>query len=462
MLRLFRINDPFRVIIAIVLFLAVRIPVLLLLKDVFQFEVVNLALGAKQAEGSLLYKSIDDNTAPFAAYVFKVLNLLFGESLTALRTFATLLIITQAVILNYIVLKLGVIKERNYVPSFIYMVLANICIEFYSLSSAMMATTFIIAYLYNLLSIIKSGSNEERVFKTGLFIGVACLFNFSCIVLFPLTLLFFLLWTNVDIKRYWSFSFGVIFPILALAMYYYWNDAFFSYAYNFIYKSFIIENIRYWGFGEYYLFFTPFLIVGVIGFFKAVNGRGYVQFQNKSFNIFFLIILFSPLIYFFSIRSYGAHFFMFLPALSLLLTNYFLEIRKKWQRALAFHIFLVVCLAYSFSSSKLGLQDWYQEKSFAQLHSQYKGKRVLNLSNDFSWYYQRKSATVFFNWQLSKEYFSDLDDYENVRLINNSIKKDMPEVIIDPNNRAEKLFFRIPKLKKEFKKDGENYVHISN
>ena len=137
-----------------------------------------------------------------------------------------------------------------------------------------------------------------------------------------------------------------------------------------------------------------------------------------------------------------------------------MEIRKKWQRSLVFHSFLVLCLAYTFSYSKLGLHEWYLDRSIAQVHSEFKNKRILNLSEDFSWYYGRSPATVFYNWQLSKEYFTNLDDYENIRIINESMLKDLPEVIIDPNRHVEKLFHRMPKLKPLYEKKEENYVLI--
>ena len=78
-------------------------------------------------------------------------------------------------------------------------------------------------------------------------------------------------------------------------------------------------------------------------------------------------------------------------------------------------------------------------------------KRLLVLGDEFSLYQYNTLATPFLSWKLSKDIFEQPDYYENVIVVNDGLKNDLPEVIIDKGDLMKKFFNRLPELKRKYK-----------
>jgi hypothetical protein len=82
------------------------------------------------------------------------------------------------------------------------------------------------------------------------------------------------------------------------------------------------------------------------------------------------------------------------------------------------------------------------------------------LTDDLGIYQQNKLAGYFLDWGLSRSIFEDPDYFENVLLVNEGLRNDPPETIIDPNGRMSKFFDRIPEWKSRYRKDSVFYRRI--
>ncbi len=81
---------------------------------------------------------------------------------------------------------------------------------------------------------------------------------------------------------------------------------------------------------------------------------------------------------------------------------------------------------------------------------------VLVLDNNISAYSKYRLSTPFLNWNLAEGYFTDIDGYEAVSLLDRYFTKEHPDAIVDPNGVLPKTFYRLPLLANKYveKKKG--------
>ena len=88
----------------------------------------------------------------------------------------------------------------------------------------------------------------------------------------------------------------------------------------------------------------------------------------------------------------------------------------------------------------------------------YINKRILVLEENPALLLNNTLSPAFVDWNLSKNIFENPQYYENVLLVNRFLEKDPPEIILDPKNIMEKYFERLPVLKSNYRKEGNNWV----
>jgi hypothetical protein len=84
------------------------------------------------------------------------------------------------------------------------------------------------------------------------------------------------------------------------------------------------------------------------------------------------------------------------------------------------------------------------------------------LKDDLAILKENQQATVFFNWALSREIFLHAEYFENVVRVSEAFEQDAPEIVVDPDNLLYPFLERIPRLKNQYKREGENYFLINN
>jgi len=446
----FRVNDPLRILLAILMLVVLRLPYFL--QD-FPFTLSELwlhTLGEKQ-QHFLIYRDIEDNTEPLSAYTFWMINYLFGKSLMASRIIALILIAIQGTILNVIVNQFDVLKERNYTPILVFTLLSVSCFDFITLSPMLMASTFVIISLYHIFDIFKTGSSDQKVFMAGLFLGIASMF-YAPSLLFALVVLFaFMIFSNVTLRRYLTYGFGVIFPSILISSFFYLREGLRDYVMNSLWGWLVVGPVRYFTFMDSMMFHSLIIVFFILGVIAFMNTRGVVQFQNRALVTIMLMAAFYFLVFNISFEKSLSVMQLFLPVVALIITFYFQEIKRMWVRFLLFTLFFWGTIAAGLlpyieeGKAYLATKNYMLEKD-----NKIQDKKVLNLSSDFKEFYQNEAATRFFNWKISEKYFKNLDDFENVSLIEESFQKDMPDVIIDKEGIISKLFFRLPAISNQY------------
>ena len=161
-----------------------------------------------------------ENAFPLFLYVFQIVR----QSRFALIVISLFFVVLQAFFLTNVINKQGVLRETSHLPALLYVVLMSCFPEQLSFNPLLFANFFIIVFLNSIFNFYRSDTAVFEVFNAGVFIGLASLFYWPCLFLFPLTMasLFVLRPFNI---REWAVSFlGVLLPFVFFGVVLFWLD----------------------------------------------------------------------------------------------------------------------------------------------------------------------------------------------------------------------------------------------
>ena len=188
------------------------------------------------------------------------------------------------------------------------------------------------------------------------------------------------------------------------------------------------------------------------------------KYQSQIVQVIFVWLAFSILFVFYAKDLRPQTLIVFIPGLSLLLTHFFLLIRrKKFIHLNSWILFAgIIGVAYLARLNKIDSVN-YDRLLVKDGPSDLRGKRILVLDSRPEIYRANYLATPFLDWELSKEIFTNPDYYQNVTRVYHSFEKDPPDVVIDKQDLMSSFFYRMPDVEKQYVRIGERYVRrVSN
>jgi hypothetical protein len=188
------------------------------------------------------------------------------------------------------------------------------------------------------------------------------------------------------------------------------------------------------------------------------------KYQSQILQAVLLWLLFSFIFVWYSKDLRPQTLIVFIPGISLLLTHFFLLIRrKKFVHLNSWVLFVgIIAIAYL---SRFGMIESvkYDTLLVGQDNNDITGKRILVLNDQLELYHENHLATPFLNWDLSESIFRNADYYKNVTRVYRSLKEDPPDVILDRENLLENFFYRMPDIQRGYVREGDRYIRrISN
>jgi hypothetical protein len=161
-----------------------------------------------------------ENAFPLFLYAFQTIRF----SRVFLVVASLLMVVLQAFFLTSVINRQGVLRDNSHLPALLYVVLMSCFPEQLSFNPLLFANFFIIIYLNSLFNFYRSDTAVFEVFDAGLFIGLASLFYWPCLLLFPLTLTALFILRPFE-WREWMVSFiGVALPFLFFGTILFWFD----------------------------------------------------------------------------------------------------------------------------------------------------------------------------------------------------------------------------------------------
>ena len=466
MLRFFKYNDPYRLLAVLIFTCLLSIPFFIWPASLTIQQLKDFLVGEAVADGKTMYVQVVDSTPILYAWILGILNFVFGRSMIAFKIIALLILFFQASYFSMVLIRNKVYTESNYLSALIYVVIAFFFFDVIWISPELLGSGFLLLAINNLFKEVEfKTQRDETILNLGLWIGLASLIIFSYTIFLFGSLIILMLFTRLNLRRAFLMIFGFLLPhILIMLSFYFWGHL------NFLIDYFYKPNL-FWSSHPLVNLLSIAKLGSVViayllfSWFMLNREARFTKYQSQILQVMYVWLLIAVIEIIFARERTPHSFITLLPPLTYFISHYLLLIRRKWIAEMMLWIFLsgvpsIGILAQKGSFTSIDYSKFkIAESKYA---NQFKDKRILVLADELSVLANNKPASYFLNWQLSKEVFDHPDYYENVILVSDSFDKDQPEIIIDPENKMEKFFDRLPKFKTQYKKEGDTYRLISN
>jgi hypothetical protein len=449
LLSFFKVNDPFR-LIGVAIYLIVLAVVLLV---VFSFPLTEpqllwMVLGERLSDGYFLYLDVIDDTGPLSAGFFTIIHLLFERSQFAYEFIGRLLVLFQIIYWNTVLIRYRVFEENTYLPAIIMAALFHLSFDLTDLSPALLGSTFLLLAIGQLFSqTVLQKETSESTLLMGIYGGLATGFHMNFAIFLP-----FMIFTGIAISGFSARQLllslvGFFLPILLLLVFYYWNNGL-SETLQVWPMFFTYEKYRYQSLLTWTLLSAFPLLLAFLGYFYSAVLKGSTINQQKQRQVILLWLLFSLLEFLVIKRQATYQLLIFIPGVTFLITQFFLNTRKKAIGNVAFLILLIGIPAAGI---------WYWQKELragssyfvheGQANKSKPGEKILVLSKDTAPYLTHPLGGPFLNFNLTKTYLKSEKTLEQKAKIFQNLHSQKPPLVIDPEGLFKTLIEELPALK---------------
>jgi hypothetical protein len=283
-----------------------------------------------------------ENAFPLFLYAFQAIRnhrdwLIIGS---------LVLVVLQALFLTTVINRQSVLKEITHLPALIYVVLMSCFPEQLSFNPLLFANFFIIIFLNSLFNFYRADSAVFHVFDAGFFIGIAALFYWPSLFLFPLIWAALILLRSFDWRDWLASLLGVILPFLFFGTVLYWFDMLsIASVYSIIEPFYKVQFSAVYN-STYIILFgilTFIIIASLIKFSSDLST--FAKLRTRKFLMLFVwFFLFALLSYFVSVkRTMISLSFLAIP-LSVIFSNYFLSLKNQLITELMFIVLLIAVI----------------------------------------------------------------------------------------------------------------------
>lgn len=286
-------------------------------------------------------------TAPLANTVFTFLQT-FPNYLFLSYVIAAILLVTQALFLNYIVVQHSILFRDTFLPGLFFILINSLYPQQAELTPQLISNTFIILMFQRLCFLYESPNPLLIVLDAGVYLGLALLFNYDVAVFLPFILISVVIFTSFNFRYLILSVLGITLPLYFAAVGFYLNNnlsAVMEFTQHSLQRT-LLTSV----FGGYDLLIPvvillPLLIISAINlqlnFFRnKVKTRRILQSVGLMFvfGALGLIIENTNFIY--------ALFYLSIP-LSIVIAYYFISNKRFLLKEILFFILVGLCVYYN-------------------------------------------------------------------------------------------------------------------
>lgn len=454
MLQFFKSSLPTRLFGLLLLVLALRLPLLWLGIPLTPAELRALLIGERLHEGARLYHDLYDSTAPLAAGLFGLLDLVGQRPLWLYRVLALALLVFQALRFNFVLNRADVHPERGYVGALTYLLLGSITAELDTLSPLLLGHTFLIAALSALLPTSREGYDNRRLFRAGFLIGVAALCYLPLALFLLVGLFAVIIFAANTFRSFLLLLCGFLFPYAVAATFFLYAESlpeFAQFHLQTTLQGLVSEKdgLPLWVLLRLLILPALLLLLGI--------GRSFTTSLGLVFQIKFQQMMLIWLVVTIGIAAAGkgmatGTLVLILPPLTYYSLFLWQKVRRSWipELLLLLVIGAVVVVRYR---AVLHLEQVLRipaESHYAmQPHPRYaflQGQQLLVLGPDQRPYVQNQLVTPYLDWQLAQVDFGHLREYNAVFRLAQNFEPRPPQYIIDQAGLLPELRYKIPAI----------------
>ena len=260
------------------------------------------------------------------------------------------LVLSQAVLLNYLVNYYNLLGKPTFLPALMYITLTALFTPFMVLSAPLICNFLVIWMLFKLLSIYKSDDAKSITYDAGIIVATGSLIYLPYIYLFLSIWIALIIFKPFNWREWVSGILGYFTVFFFLAVFYYLNNRLGSF-YN-IWAPLAAKfpnriNINYYN----YLALVPVLIILVLYFFKLQQNylKSYVQVR-KSFLLLFIIFLIAGFSFYIKTEFNLNHFLLCAIPAAVFFAYYFVNAGIKWFYESLYLILLISIIYFQFNT----------------------------------------------------------------------------------------------------------------
>ncbi len=482
MISFFKINAVYKLIILILLFLLIRLPALIYEIPVSVPELNWMLVGERMSQGFQLYTEIWDDVSPLSALIFWVFHQFFGRSPLALGIASALLVFLQAWMFNYFLRKREVLTDLTLLPLLLYIVLTACFWDYFTLSPALMANTFLIIVVRYLFIHVGERKKYNAVFEIGAYIGIATLFYLPSFLMLLVVVFSFLLYTSTKFKDYLLMFFSFFFTIGIAFLVFYITNSEYEFYLNFFQSLFYLKPFFYLSIRDLFLLFTIPFVLTIWGTLQFLQYRRYTNYQIRCQRIMIIWLGVAFLTIFLDSKVSAYSFVLTFPAIVFLLSHYFLVSEQTFLKEIVFLLLLFSCLFFNYNNlygrplkipvpfvSSIREIDLsiHTQRLVAKPHPKselLQGKKILVLGNALENYISSQVASPYLNWRLAQRHLNRMDQYFNIQIqVYHNIfgnHQDIPEAIVDEVGEADFLFKHLPLAAQKYEKIPDSNIYL--
>ena len=427
-----------------------------------QLDLNHMLIGESLANGATLYVDLWEGIAPLSAWFYMIIHFLFGKSIWAYHIIALIICFLQCIIFNKITLENKVFTENNYLPSVVYGILISVSYEMFTLTPALLSTTFILLALSSIFSQVEFRlKKDEPILSIGVYIGISALFCMQSAIFLLATIIVLGMFSSTVARRYLLIIYGFCLPFIFVGLFYFMKDDLSLLLRAFYHKMFTPDRIQYLDLNSTLILLTLPMVFLLISIVRIIQRSRFSNYQVRLIQLVLMWMFVSFLVLIWSDITL-TNFILFAPASAFLITHYFNLIKGRIKTEIIFSIMSIGIIVLNMSGC-LGWFGMNKYINFGQLQISktpydevVKGKRIAVLGENMNIYKESSLATPFLDWSLSEEVLRNPDYYDNVICIYQSFMSGEPEVIIDLENVIPGIAKRIPFFDESYKKVKSN------
>ena len=411
-------------------------------------------------DGFRPFSEIIDDTAPLASWYYGICDWVFGRSYTARHVVTLIILFLQSCFWGIMLINRKVFTENTFVPSLIFSLLTLGAFDLLTLHADVAAFGFSLLMLNSIYKEIEfGGQRDETILNLGIFVGIASMLNFSFIVYLPGSAIILLMFTTNRLRAYLLLVFGTLLPHFVLCSYYFANDAFAQLWHSF-YGRWLVANPTSWVDSTSLLILSAIpLFYLLISFLTLIREARFTKYQSQILRATYLWFVISIIGIWLTPDRRPQSLIVLIPSASFVMSQYLLMIRRvRYANFNTWMILLGVIAIASLARYGYIPQVNYEGFLLTAKEDNLKAKRVLDLDNDFTVYYDNTLSPPFVDHEMTRAILNEPDYYETVLLVDKLFREDPPEVILDKDHIIEPYFERIPYLGDQYTRTDDGYL----
>ena len=224
--------------------------------------------------------------------LYKLISPVINFNIISGKIIGIILVLLQAFLLAALNMKFFFIKQRTYLHTFTFILIASSSLFLQYASPALIANFFIIFAFDWLFSSYKKYNTNKELFNSGLFLGIATMFYFNTAFILPFFIIAYLILHTGRIREILILLTGFLTPVAIfteIALLQGTLNPFLQEINNFFEKL----NYHYSFFSKsniFYSYLIALVIITLLKFFSIIGTKKIAS--RKIFSIFFLYIIF--------------------------------------------------------------------------------------------------------------------------------------------------------------------------